>query len=193
MGGRHMRDFPYSVDGNGSTKGFVGLGEVKRQQAKTLEDFRKWVNDGDFGTLHSSHFDWWMFPIDERSSRGAAYILSPADAQRVATDAAFISDIREGVRLLLFSWGWDITTASPIPHPAPSQRWTGYSVRLFKAGRCMQTLNQPDYFAALLKFARYHHHQGDKLVFSSGNHSRGHCLDLWAQYVRPRWPGEEEA
>lgn len=33
-------------------------------------NFQKWYHKKNWQTFHSSHYDWWAFPIDEVSSHG---------------------------------------------------------------------------------------------------------------------------
>ena len=172
--------FPLKLT-KGSASGFIGVAKLKEEHAKGLHLFRAWVAAGTFESFHRSHYDWWMFPIDEESGRGAAYTLSPADCARVRADEEFILAIREGVKLLMLAWGWDVDAGAPIAdaNSGAGQKWTGYAVRLWKAGRCLLVLHQDDLFAQLHKFAHTQMHKGDKLTFSSSRHARAHCVELW--------------
>eukprot|EP01060_Flectonema_neradi_P034552 TRINITY_DN6090_c0_g2_i1.p1 TRINITY_DN6090_c0_g2~~TRINITY_DN6090_c0_g2_i1.p1 ORF type:complete len:257 (+),score=41.30 TRINITY_DN6090_c0_g2_i1:45-815(+) len=150
-------------------------------QEKTLKMFRKCSEQKDWKVMHSSHYDWWMFPIDEHASTMNKYVLSPMDAERIRTDPNLLLKFREGVELLMAGWGWDVRTNSLIESPATSkgQKFTGYAVRLWKAGRCMQVLQQDDYFKSLLTFARLAQKDGHSLRFSSSNKKSAECISLW--------------
>ena len=178
------RTFPFKLSATGSVCGFAGLEKLQEEHAAGLEAFRKWAKAGAWDQFHRNHYDWWMFPLAERSSRDTKYTVSPADAARIAASPAFVADLREGVRLLLLSWGWDLEASAPVPSPGPAQRWTGYSVRLYKAGASMQVLYQDDVFEGISRFAQHVKSRGDNLRFSSTTHARGDTLALWAAHVR---------
>jgi len=56
--------------------GFVGCDALKAQQKTQLKFFESWVENGQWMKIHTSHYDWWMFPIDEKSSRGVKYTVN---------------------------------------------------------------------------------------------------------------------
>ena len=173
--------FPYPLNSSGSVKGFCGISQLMDDQKKTLTMFRKCSEKNEWNTMHKNHYDWWMFPIDEHASTMNKYVISPRDATRIRDNPDHISQFREGVEILMRGWGWDVKNESLIESPATSkgQKFTGYAVRLWKAGRCMQILQQDDYFKSLLKFARLSQEKGHSLRFSSSCKKNAECISLW--------------
>ncbi len=42
--------------------------------------FKQWTQKGSWDVFHSSHYDWWAFPIDQTSgSKGNAYKVEERD------------------------------------------------------------------------------------------------------------------
>lgn len=136
---------------------FVGIAELKRQHAETLTMFQACEQRNDYRELHASHYDWWMFPIDQSSSgKGDGYKLSQRDIDDLKGDKTFMTDLVEGVRILCKSWAWDFGNSLPITTGlGREQRWTWYSVRLFKAGACMLVFGLDDAFTKLEMFANW--------------------------------------
>ena len=77
-------------------------------------------------------YDWWAFPLDERSSRGLEYTVTPEALGQLKANAEFMKNLQRGVRgfhsvsqvapcqvvLLMLSWGWDVLQNKPIEKPA---------------------------------------------------------------------------
>lgn len=47
-----------------------------------------------------------IYLVDEISSRGDAYRLTPNVIRELRNDPKFIVDLRQAVRLMVKSWGW---------------------------------------------------------------------------------------
>jgi len=41
-----------------------------RKCTEQNEEFRKWDQQKDYSQFHFSHYDWWAFPVNRRSSYG---------------------------------------------------------------------------------------------------------------------------
>jgi predicted restriction endonuclease len=59
-----------------SRKEFVGCEALKARQAQHLATFERCVAQNNFAAIHHDHFDWWMFPIDEKSSFGYQFSIT---------------------------------------------------------------------------------------------------------------------
>jgi len=133
---------------------FVGLAELKRQQAEQLAMFEQWAAGGNWSAVHRAHYDWWMFPIDKPSSYGMAYVVYEGDIAELKQDPAYITRYLRGVELLMLAWGWDLAKQQPIPDPQPGQQWSRWPIRLHKAASSVLLFGFPDVFAALQAYAK---------------------------------------
>lgn len=104
---------------------FVGREEFSKYFYRTLDHFQEWNEKGDWLTFHHHHYDWWMFPstcrkkeillrgeirfsflVDEISSRGREFTLPQEFIEELRQNEQFITDLRQGVRWMVKSWGW---------------------------------------------------------------------------------------
>ena len=132
---------------------FVGVAELKRQQADQLAAFERWAARGDWQAIHRAHYDWWMFPIDETSQHGLAYVVYPGDIAELRGDAAYVRSYLRGVELLALAWGWDLAARKYLASPQPGQAWSHWPIRLYKAARSLQLFGRADEFESLRVFA----------------------------------------
>ena len=72
----------------------------------------------------------WMFPINEKSSRGFSYTLSSEHVEELKANKDFMKDLKRGVELLMLSWGWDIQSEKLIDNPTRHQVWQDWPVPL---------------------------------------------------------------
>ncbi len=133
---------------------FVGLEVLKQKHAKTLAEFRAWAEAGDWASFHRSHYDWWMFPIDEPSGFGLAYTVFEEEIEELREDKQYLGDLQEGALLLGQSWGWDLMKRAPVPHPGPNQRWQNWPIRLYKATKCMKLFKMDEAYGSLRQYGR---------------------------------------
>lgn len=61
-----------------------------------------------YSTFHSSHYDWWAFPVDKPSSYGQKYQVFPEDKEQLIKDKHFITALRTNAILVSRSWGYDL-------------------------------------------------------------------------------------
>jgi hypothetical protein len=144
-----------------SRSGFVGVEKLAVKQAKhlrklqVLANLNQWEHLG----LHTGHphsgFDWWMFPIDQASTaHGSKYTVSQADINTLKQDPRFMESYRHGVGLVLSSWGWDVAQSQFVKSPHPSQRWTGYEVRLGKMIHSLWLFGETELLRSVKKFCQ---------------------------------------
>ena len=132
---------------------FVGIAELKRKQAEQLAAFEQWAASGNWSALHSAHYDWWMFPIDETSQHGAAYTVYAGDIDELKRDPVFIKNYLRGAELLALAWGWRLESRSYVEQPQRGQAWSHWPIRLYKAARSLQLFGYNDEFESLKMFA----------------------------------------
>ena len=132
---------------------FVGIAELKRRQAEQLAAFEQWSASGNWQAIHSAHYDWWMFPIDETSQHGAAYTVYAGDIEELKRDPVFVKNYLRGAELLALAWGWNLASRSYVANPQRGQAWSHWPIRLYKAARSLQLFGYTDAFESLKMFA----------------------------------------
>ena len=126
----------------------------KRKQAQQLQQFEKHARDGNWGEIHSAHYDWWMFPINKTSaSYGDAYYFPNKALEELRKDKEFMDSFRRGVELEALAWGWSIKRNAPVAVPGKDQRWTGYGIRLAKMADSLWLLGEFEMFQSMQLFA----------------------------------------
>lgn len=145
-------------------KEFIGLESLKQKNYKQVEKFQYYLAQKDFDSFHGTHYDWWAFPIGERSSKGFKYTIDPVEAEFLKKDEEYMKFYLLGVKLLAFSWGWDILNADFIENPIKNQCWSHWPIRLFKAVVSLEIMRKCEcgndwnekidiYFRSLKKYA----------------------------------------
>jgi hypothetical protein len=155
---------------------FKGLQAIKDRQAETLADFERAAAAGDWDSIHSDHYDWWMFPTDEPSGWGLAWTVYDGDVAELKQDAEYLRRYLRGVELLATAWGWDLRGACPLEETAPDQRWQHWPIRLYKAARSTRLFGYPAEFTSLKEYGRrliaagerFHYHRDLSWLFLEG-------------------------
>eukprot|EP01102_Stenamoeba_stenopodia_P020957 TRINITY_DN8329_c0_g1_i1.p1 TRINITY_DN8329_c0_g1~~TRINITY_DN8329_c0_g1_i1.p1 ORF type:complete len:178 (+),score=24.06 TRINITY_DN8329_c0_g1_i1:58-591(+) len=137
--------------------GFVGCEALKQQHRTQLKFFESWVSSGQWMKIHNAHFDWWMFPIDEKSaSKGVKYTVSLEHVQKLKSDAEWMVAYRRGVEILLLSWGWNINHRTEVERSERDkkngQRWQHYPVRLYKCIKSLMLFRESDYVESIKQY-----------------------------------------
>ena len=83
---------------------FVGLEKMKEKQKWQLDLFKAWAAEDQWSEIHTAHYDWWMFPIDQKSSFGFAWTVYEGDVLELKKDDQYIRNYSQGVDLLATSW-----------------------------------------------------------------------------------------
>lgn len=116
----------------------------------------------------------WAFPVDERSSFGTLWTLTPEAIRELRSKDEWISSFRRGVIIASRAWGWDVITGTVIKETG--LMWTEWPVRLFKMGLSCMIFKQCDLEEGLAKFAHYLSSRKHSLVFHSSH--TGGCLEV---------------
>jgi hypothetical protein len=132
---------------------FAGLDELKRTHAAQIADFERWAASDDWQRFHSSHYDWWTFPINRRSSYGARWTVYEGEVAALKQDPAFITRYLRGVELVALAWGWDLARKTYLAQPKPGQSWHDWPIRLFKAAQSLQLFGYDEQFTSLRRYA----------------------------------------
>ncbi len=133
---------------------FVGISVIQKKQQETLRMFQRAASARNWAEIHGSHYDWWMFPIDEPSKFGFAYTVYEGDVCELKKNADFINSYQQGAELLAFAWGWDLPKAIPVPNPDPDQCWQDWPIRLYKATKSLQLFGLETHFQSFRKYGQ---------------------------------------
>ena len=142
---------------------------MKQAQAKQLADFERWAAVGQWQQIHTAHYDWWMFPIDEGSAHGQKYVVYPGDIDLLKQDPVYIQRYLRGVELLMLAWGWDLAQRQPVANPQAGQAWSHWPIRLYKAARSLQLFGFSEQFESLKAYALLLLHRGESLRYGSSD------------------------
>lgn len=160
----------------------MGLKQLKQTHRDQIAIFEAWSAVGNWELFHTSHYDWWVFPIHKPSSYGLAWTVYEGDVVVLKQDAGFVHDYQRGVELVSASWGWNLAGSCPLPNPLPGQSWHHWPVRLFKAALSVQLFGYEALFSSLKKYALRLMSAGELMEFS------GHDLSwLFTTGIDP-WP-----
>lgn len=132
---------------------FVGYDVLKSRQREQLDSFETWATNNRWSSFHANHYDWWMFPIDEPSRYGYAWVVYEGDVAELARDEAYIRSYVRGAELLALSWGWDLYKGSHIVTPHGDQGWQGWPIRLYKASKSLKLFGFDHLFESFRAYA----------------------------------------
>jgi hypothetical protein len=154
---------------------FVGLDRIKDAQAEQLQFFETWAIDKQWMRFHNSHYDWWMFPINEPSRFAFAWVVYDEDIAELKKDEKYISNYLRGVELLALSWSWNLEKEEFVNIPEPGQGWANWPIRLYKCSKSLQLFGFEKEFNSMRKYA-------NTLIQSGTNmHYNGRDLSLFFQ------------
>eukprot|EP00930_Biecheleria_cincta_P043913 TRINITY_DN30130_c0_g1_i1.p1 TRINITY_DN30130_c0_g1~~TRINITY_DN30130_c0_g1_i1.p1 ORF type:complete len:261 (+),score=44.79 TRINITY_DN30130_c0_g1_i1:34-783(+) len=158
------------------------LAACKAKQLETLQMFRNCEAENSWDKIHRSHYDWWMFPIDD-GSKADFNVTSEADISMLRSDAEWLEGYRDAVRLVAKAWGWDTATAEMIEPKAEGMGYKGWDVRLAKICRSLFLFEEEPLLANMQKFAR----EIQRTEKAGGSFFYGRiCLDELLYFELPR-------
>lgn len=132
---------------------FVGLEKLKHVHHKQIGEFEEWAAHNEWEKFHYNHFDWWVFPVNRRSSYGLMWVVYEGEIDQLKCDPQFLGDYRRGILLVSASWGWDLAARTYLPNPHPGQCWHHWPIRLYKAAQSVQLFGFDNYFESLRIYA----------------------------------------
>merc|ERR1712228_610110 len=91
------------------------------------------------------------FPIMTRASK-PEYAVGTGEVADLLKNDEFMARYREGVDLMLLSWGWDLRVGSWCSPRHPHQGWRNWSVRLAKVAQSLVVFNEIQLFNQVRKF-----------------------------------------
>ena len=157
----------------------LNVSEFYKLQRTFLEHFRNADASRNWQAIHSRHFDWWQFPIDD-GSRVEFNMNSESDIETLRSDEDWISGYLESVKLVAKAWGWDVDACALI---SDGGFWDKKDVRLAKIIRSLWLFEQSEYFESMQKFAT---HINDNVYNKRGLFYGRICLDEVLYMKLPR-------
>lgn len=146
-------------------KEFVGVQGIIQKQSEQLEQFEFWAEHHDWGTFHTAHYDWWMFPIDQPSRLGFAFTVYKEEVEKLKTNAEFMQKYLRGVELLLLSWGWNLKESHAIEGPEKNQNWHNWPIRLYKCAQSLKLFGCKTELNSVLKYGKILLREGEDFTF----------------------------
>lgn len=146
---------------------FIGFDELKKTHQAQITKFEQWATEDSWERFHSSHYDWWVFPINHHSSYGAKYVVYEGEVEALKGDAQFVERYKRGVELVSASWGWDLFLNAYFVQLKPGQSWHRWPVRLYKAALSVQLFGYHDLFDSLKLLAQDLMRKGEEMKYNS--------------------------
>lgn len=156
---------------------FIGVERLITEHNAQVHSFIDWADRGDWHSFHSSHFDWWAFPIDKPSQHDYAFTVYESEIVALKTNDEFSRLHVLGSELLLLSWGWQWASSVRVPMPDPSQAWAHWPIRLYKCSRSMWLFGFEEHWQSCVNYAKYLHEKGESFWYSN--------RDLFNEIVSP--------
>jgi len=144
---------------------FVGLAKLKQKHHFQLVLFEEWAAERKWMHIHTAHYDWWMFPIDSRSSFGYAWTVFSDDVAELKEDPVFVKEYLRGVQLLALAWGWDLYAKDWIPEPDKMQCWQDWPIRLYKCAKSLKLFGYQESFESMRKYALLLINEGESMQY----------------------------
>ena len=147
-------------------RAFVGIEKLKQKHAAQIADFERWAAQAEWERFHTSHYDWWAFPIDHPSSYGFMWVVYEGEAAALKSDPLFVETYRKGVALVAASWGWDVLGQCYLANPKPGQSWHQWPIRLYKMAQSVKLFGYEELFKSLKVYAHILLEQGEALSYN---------------------------
>jgi len=130
----------------------VALNVMLKEQQDQLVKFRKYAETKKWQRIHSDHYDWFMFPIEDGSQR--KYNVYQDDVTELQNNRKWILGYREGIELCVKAWGWNLKCKCMIQPPDKDMGWTHWDVRLAKIIRSLWLFGETQLLISVQEFAR---------------------------------------
>ena len=145
---------------------FVGIPVLTQEHHDQVAAFRRWAGRGDWSKFHREHYDWWAFPIAQKSSYGSKYVVFSGDVDTLNANPQFVRDYIDGVQLVAAAWGWDVHAGAYIVNPMPGQAWANWPIRLAKMVQSTHHFGQRDLSRSLRHYGQSLIAQGKSMVYN---------------------------
>jgi len=132
---------------------FIGVDEILDLHHNQYIKFVQWYEQKKWHMFHTSHYDWWSFPVCDKSGFGYKYSVYEEEIYELKKEPEFIREYLHGAELLACSWGWDLNHSSYIDNPDQEQCWQNWPIRLKKAIHSLFLFHYPKQAESLLVYA----------------------------------------
>jgi hypothetical protein len=154
-------------------KQFIGLEELKKNLRSkegpgygSLTKFEQWAREGNWAEFgpDKNHYDWWMFPIPEKSnSFDMKYAVFEKEIRELTADSEYMKDYRRGLSLLFQSWGWNLEESKCLEPLEKGQGWNYWDIRLYKAALSAKSFGELAFYTSMEQYALHLVKSGIKL------------------------------
>ena len=125
-----------------------------------------------YGLFHSSHYDWWAFPIDKLSSKGQKYMVTSQEKTKLIKDEQFMQALRTNAILVSRSWGYDLQKGIDIISKMKEQSWHKWPIRLYKMSNSLQLFEQWHLHRNSIKYGMELINRGENFSYFNENLDR---------------------
>jgi hypothetical protein len=146
---------------------FVGIEKFKLTHSHQIDEFEEWAAQNDWEKFHYNHYDWWVFPVDRRSSYGLMWVVYSGEVAILQSDPQFMQKYCRGVCLVSASLGWDLDACGFILNASIGQSWHNWPIRLYKAAQSVKLFGMDLYFESLKAYANYLIQKGESFVYNN--------------------------
>lgn len=84
---------------------FVGLANLVQEHKQQVAQFVDWAAAHEWGKFHTGNYEYWAFPLNEKSKKGFTYAVYAEEIDELKRDVEFMRRFRDGLRLVAQSWG----------------------------------------------------------------------------------------
>jgi hypothetical protein len=151
---------------NNTDPSFAGLDLLKKTHLTQIEQFESWAAQNEWERFHYSHYDWWVFPIDQPSAYGFKWVVYEQEITSLLGDPLFMQKYLRGVELVAASWGWHLAARTFVANPQPGQSWHNWPIRLYKAAQSVKLFGLDDAFDSLQDYAQYLINKGESFLYN---------------------------
>lgn len=136
-------------------KTYGGSEDLMLKNIEQHKTFTDWTKTKDWEKFHFSHFDWWAFPIDEKSNTyGQQYAVPNEEIKILRQDKEFLERLDENLKNATTAYGWDLSLGSWIPDAIRGKNQIPQSlaqIRLYKMARSALIFGKCSHLKSLQK------------------------------------------
>ena len=138
---------------------------IKEECIHQSLQFINWDKNQKYSNFHSSHYDWWAFPVDKPSSYGEKYQITSEERSKLLLDQAFLNALRTNAILVCRSWGYDLENGKNLTTLTKEQRWQRWPIRLYKMSCSLELFQQRDLHMNSIKYGMSLIKKGEKFMY----------------------------
>jgi hypothetical protein len=137
---------------------------MKELLYEQLKEFENYYKNEDWNAFHNSHYDWWTFPICDKSSCGYKYTVYEDEIAELKKDEKYMNALKKCIQLVCYAWGYDVVNK----HIFNETLWSNWPVRLYKIALCAD-LFQLEELDSIISYGQYLIHEGNVFEYAGYN------------------------